>query len=199
MARVQLAVIYYSTYGTNHAMAHEAAEAARSAGADVRLCKVRETVSQEIVAGQEGWAAQAEKTKDIPVVTNEDMEWANAYFFSAPTRFGVVASQMRAFIDTLGGLWQAGTLANKAVTAMTSAQNPHGGQEATLLSLYTTFMHWGSIIVPPGYTDPVLFEAGGNPYGTSVTASGEPLSQQAKAAIRFQAKRLVEFAGKISG
>jgi NAD(P)H dehydrogenase (quinone) len=125
--------------------------------------------------------------------------WANAYLFSAPTRFGVVASQLRAFIDTLGGAWQAGELANKAASAMTSAQNPHGGQEFTLIGLYATLMHWGCILVPPGYTDKSLFAAGGNPYGTSVTATGKGLSDEARAAIAHQARRLVEFAGKIAG
>lgn len=196
MKNVRLAVIYYSTYGTNYAMAQEAVAAAREAGAEVRLLKVRETAPEAVVAGQEAWKAQAERMADVPEVSIADMEWANAYLFSAPTRFGTVASQLRAFIDTLGGVWSAGKLANKAVSAMTSAQNTHGGQESTLLGLYTTFMHWGAIIVPPGYTDPSLFAAGGNPYGTSTTM-GE-LSDETKAAIRFQSKRLVEFAEKIA-
>ncbi|HEV3050640.1 MAG TPA: NAD(P)H:quinone oxidoreductase [Longimicrobium sp.] len=199
MSDVRLAVIYYSTYGTNHAMAEVAAQAAREAGAEVKLLKVPETAPQGVVNGQDAWRAQAERTADVPEVTHADMEWANAYLFSAPTRYGVSASQLRAFIDTLGPLWAQGKLANKAVSAMTSAQNPHGGQETTLIGLYTTMMHWGAIIVPPGYTDPVLYAAGGNPYGTTVSATGAPLSEEAKAAIRHQAKRLVQFAGKITG
>ena len=149
--------------------------------------------------GQDAWRAQAEATADVPEVSHADMEWANAYLFSAPTRYGVMASQMRAFIDTLGPLWAQGKLANKAASAMTSAQNPHGGQETTLQSMYVTFMHWGCILVPPGYTDPVIYAAGGNPYGTTVAATGQPLGEEAKAAIRHQARRLVEFAGKIAG
>ena len=196
MSNVRLAVIYYSTYGTNHAMADVAAAAAREAGAEVRLLKVHETAPEAVVAGQKAWKEHAERTAHVPEATAADMEWANAYLFSAPTRFGTVASQLRAFIDTLGGVWLAGHLANKAVSAMTSAQNMHGGQESTLLGLYTTFMHWGSIIVPPGFTDPALFAAGGNPYGTS-TVKGE-VSDEVKAAVRFQAKRLVEFAAKIA-
>src|SRR3954469_16755496 len=177
MTNVRLAIVYYSTYGTNHQMAEIAAEAARAAGAEVRLLKVRETVPEAIVAGQAGWKAQAEKTASVPAATPDDMEWANAYLFSAPTRFGVSASQMRAFIDTLGPLWQKGALANKAVSAMSSAINPHGGQETTLISLYTTMMHWGAIIVAPGYTDPIQYKAGGNPYGVSVTANGQPIPE----------------------
>jgi NAD(P)H dehydrogenase (quinone) len=199
MSNVRLAVIYYSTYGTNHAMAQTAVEAAREAGAEVRLLKVPETAPEGVVNGQDAWRAQAERTADVPEVTYADMEWANAYLFSAPTRFGVSASQLRAFIDTLGPLWAQGKLANKAVSAMTSAQNPHGGQETTLLSLYVTMMHWGAIIVAPGYTDPVIYASGGNPYGTTVSATGGPISEESKASIRHQARRLVEFAGKIAG
>lgn len=198
MSNVRVAVVYYSTYGTNHQMAEIAAEAARAAGAEVRLLKARETAPQEVVAGQDAWRAQAERTAHIPDVTPADMEWANAYLFSAPTRYGVPASQMRAFIDTLGPIWLQGKLANKPFTAMSSAQNPHGGQEATVLSLYITAMHWGSIIVPTGYTDPAIFPAGGNPYGTTITANGEPIPEEGKAAIRFQARRLVEFAEKLA-
>lgn len=199
MSEVRLAVIFYTTYGTNHQMAEIAAEAAKEAGAEVRLRRVAETAPSDVVAGQEAWKAQLERMKDIPEPSYDDMEWANAYLFSCPTRYGVSASQLRAFIDTLGPLWLEGKLANKAVTAMTSAQNPHGGQETTLIGLYTTMMHWGTIIVAPGYTDPSVFDAGGNPYGTTVTATGGPVGEESKAAIRHQTRRLVEFARKIAG
>jgi NAD(P)H dehydrogenase (quinone) len=125
------------------------------------------------------------------------MEWANAYLFTGPTRFGQAASQIRSFIDTLGGVWFQGKLANKAISAMSSAQNAHGGQEATILGLYTTFLHWGSVIVAPGYTDAAVFAAGGNPYGYSHT-QGASLDDKARAAIAHQARRLVEVAGKLA-
>jgi NAD(P)H dehydrogenase (quinone) len=198
MSNVRLAVIYYSTYGTNHQMAQAAVDAAREVGAEVRLLKVPETAPQGVVNGQDAWRAQAELTADVPEVSYDDMEWANAYLFSAPTRYGVSASQLRAFIDTLGPLWQQGKLANKAVSAMTSAQNAHGGQESTTLGLYTTMMHWGAIIVAPGYTDAAVFGAGGNPYGVSVTATGQPLDDATKAAIRHQTQRLVQIAEKLA-
>jgi NAD(P)H dehydrogenase (quinone) len=197
MSAVKLAIVYYSTYGTNHAMAEIAAEAARAAGAEVRLLRVAETAPEAVVNAQDAWKAAADKQSGVGVATPEDMEWANAYLFSTPTRFGQATSQLRAFIDTLGGVWFKGGLANKAVSAMTSAQNPHGGQEATILGLYTTFLHWGSIIVAPGFTDASIFAAGGNPYGYSHT-QGQPLDDKAKAAIGHQAKRLVEMAAKLA-
>lgn len=194
---VKLAIIYYSTYGTNYQMAQTAAEAAREAGAEVRVLKARETAPPEVVAQQGPWAEHAEFTKDVPTATLGDLEWADAYLFSSPTRYGGATSQMRAFIDTTGPLWGQGKLANKAASVMASAQNPHGGQETTIQSLYITLMHWGCILVPPGYTDPSIFAAGGNPYGVSVTANGQPIPNEVLEAIRYQARRLVEYARKI--
>jgi NAD(P)H dehydrogenase (quinone) len=194
----KLAILFYSTYGLNRRMAEVAAEAARATGAEVRLLRIAETAPADVVRGQEAWKAEAEIASKYDQATPADMEWADAYLFSAPTRFGGAASQVRAFIDTLGGQWFNGQLADKAVSAMTSAQNPHGGQEATILSLYTTFLHWGAVIVAPGFTDPAIQAAGGNPYGYSHTA-GTDLDDKAQAAIGHQARRLVQIAAKIRG
>lgn len=194
---VKLAIVYYSSYGTNHQMATIAMEAAKAAGADVRLLKARETAPAEAVNSQAAWKAHADATADIPEASVEDMEWADAYLVSAGTRFGVMASQMRAFIDTLGGLWSKGALANKPISAMTSAQNAHGGQETTLSSFYITAMHWGAIVVVPGYTDEVIFKTGGNPYGYSHTQGAE-FSEDVKSAIEHQTRRLVEMAAKLA-
>lgn len=196
MSSVKLAIVYYSTYGTNYAMAQIAAEAAEAAGAEVRLRKVRETAPQDVIDAQDAWKAQQEKASAIPVATPDDLVWANAYLFSSPTRYGGATSQMRSFIDTLGPVWQEGKLANKAFSAMTSAQNVHGGQETTLQTLYVTAMHWGAILVPPGYTDGSVFNAGGNPYGTSVTAE-ESVTDAKAEAVRHQTRRLVEMAAKL--
>lgn len=197
MSDVRLAVIYYSSTGTNHEMAREAASAAEEAGATVRFRRVAETAPQEAIEADEDWKAHLEETRDVPVASPDDMEWANAYLFSSPTRYGNATSQIRAFIDTLGPLWFEGKLADKPVTALTSAMNPHGGQETTLQSLYYTFMHWGAVIVPPGYTDQAIFESGGNPYGASVSVGGDGLTDATRKAVRHQARRLVGFAEKL--
>ena len=194
MAQPKIIVLFYSTYGTNHAVAQEAAKAAEAAGAEVRLRRVAETAPAEVVNGQDAWKAQVEKMQDIPEASPDDMEWADGYFISAPTRFGVVASQMRAFFDTLGPLWQAGKLANKTFTATTSAQTIHGGQETTLLSVYLSAMHWGCVLVTPGYCDGVKFEDGGNPYGWSGNAG---VDETAARSIAFQATRLTEMTTKL--
>lgn len=196
MSNVNVAVVFYSMGGTNYQLAKWAEEGAKEAGAEVRLLKVEELAPDAVVAGNEGWKATAEATKDVPVATSDDLDWADAIIFSTPTRFGMMASQMKQFIDLQGGLWGSGKTINKVVSGMTSAQNPHGGQEATLQSLYTIMMHWGAIIATPGYTDPVVFGAGGNPYGTSVTVDQDgKMIEDVEAAVKHQAKRTAIVAG----
>lgn len=195
MSKVKLAVVFYSMGGTNYQLAKWAEDGAKEAGAEVRVLKVQELAPESVIEGNEAWKATVDATKEVPVVTSDDIEWADAIIFSVPTRFGVMASQMKQFIDTQGGLWASGKTVNKVVSGMTSAQNPHGGQEATLLSLYTSMMHWGAIIATPGYSDPVLFGAGGNPYGTSVTVDQEgKMVEDVEDAVKYQAKRTVTVA-----
>lgn len=195
MTNVKVAVIFYSMGGTNYQLAQWAEEAATTVGAEVRVLKVEELAPQSVIEGNDVWKATVEATKDVPLAASDDLEWADAIIFSVPTRFGNMPSQMKQFLDSQGGLWANGKTVNKVVSAMTSAQNPHGGQEATLLSLYTSMMHWGAIIATPGYTDPVLFGAGGNPYGTSVTVDQEGnMVEDVEAAVKHQAKRTVSVA-----
>ena len=117
------------------------------------------------------WTANYEATKDLPAATGDDIVWADAVIFGSPTRFGSAASQFAHFIDSLGGLWAQGKLADKVYAGVHVVATPlHGGQETTLLALYITLMHFGGIIVPPGYTDALKF-VDGNPYGVSLVTT----------------------------
>lgn len=194
----KLSIIYYSTYGSNVQMARWAEEAALKLGAEVRVRQIQELAPQAVIDSQAGWKANQEATKDIPVASSDDITWADAVLFAVPTRFGNVPSQFKQFIDIQGGIWATGKTVNKAVSAMTSAQNPHGGQEATLLSLYTSMFHWGAIVVTPGYTDASVGLAGGNPYGTSVTIGQDgKMVENVRPAVEHQVKRLLDVAAKL--
>ena len=198
MSTTKLVIVYYSSTGHNYQMARWAEEAAKEAGAEVRLLKVRELAPDAAIDSNPAWREHVDATQDIPVATRDDLAWADAIIWSAPTRFGVLAAQMKQFIDEQGGLWAAGKTVNKVVSAMTSAQNAHGGQEATLLSIYTIMMHWGAIIVPPGYSDSVIYASGGNPYGASATADGNGLTDELKASVQHQARRTLSIAAKLN-
>ncbi|MCO1656790.1 NAD(P)H:quinone oxidoreductase [Pseudonocardia humida] len=195
MTDLRTAVIYYSATGSVYAMAQAAAKAAEHAGSEVRLRKVRELAPEQAIAGNEGWAAHAAQTQDVPEATLDDLEWADLLVVGAPTRFGLPAAQLKQFLDTTGPLWGEGKLVNKAATSFTSAATAHGGQETTITALNNTFYHWGCLIVPPGYADPIQFQAG-NPYGSSHTSNNgtTPPGQVELDAVAFQARRAVQVA-----
>lgn len=198
MENLKLAIIYYSSTGTNYTLAREAETAAKDLGVEnIRFKRVEETVPEEVIKENEDWHNHYQETKDIETATVDDLDWADAIIFSYPTRYGDAPSQFKSLVDSTGGLWQNGKLVNKVVTGMTSAANPHGGQEGTLLSLYKTMMHWGAIVAAPGYADPVIFETGGNPYGFSMIG-GSDLDGKQKQAIAAQVKRALEITEKIN-
>ncbi len=200
---LKTAVIYYSSTGNNYQMAHWAAESAKNEGSEVRIRKAKELAPEWVIEQNPAWKKNAEATKDVEEVSLDDLDWADVIVFSVPTRYGNVPSQIKQFMDSTGPLWQKGKLTNKVVTAMTSAMNAHGGQESTILSLYTTMYHWGAIVVTPGYTDSVLYAAGGNPYGLSVSVDGEGNMKEdretIKKAVFYQAKRAVSVGRLIAG
>jgi NAD(P)H dehydrogenase (quinone) len=196
----KLAVIYYSATGHGTTMAQRVAAAAETAGAEVRVRPVAETRDPASFAQNPAWTANYEATKDLPHATGDDVVWADAVIFGSPTRFGSVASQLRDFLDSLGGLWSQGKLADKVYAGFTSTNTAHGGQETTLLTLYVTLMHFGGIIVPPGYTDALKF-VDGNPYGASLVANHDNISEFDDAtnnALDHLAKRVVAVADRLT-
>ncbi|MEV6692227.1 NAD(P)H:quinone oxidoreductase [Micromonospora sp. NPDC051196] len=197
-AQVKVAVIYYSATGITYQMAQAACEAAGDAGAEVRLRKVRELAPDEAIRSNSGWEAHRLETQNIDEAEPDDLSWADVVIFGSPTRYGLIAAQLKQFIDTTGPLWANGALANKVYSAFTSTATKHGGQESTLLSLFNVFYHWGGIVVTPGYTDPSQFVAG-NPYGAShVSNNGETAPDHvALAATALTAKRAVQISAAL--
>lgn len=198
MADVNVAVIYYSATGSVYQLAQAVREGAEKAGAEVRLLKVHELAPAEAIASNEGWAEHAKQTEDVPEASLDDLEWADGVILGSPTRYGQPTAQLKQFIDTTGPLWGQGKLADKVYSSFVSTGTPHGGQETTLIAINNTFYHWGGFIVPPGYTDPIQFEAG-NPYGTSHTSNNgaNPPGDTELAAARYQGQRVATVAAQL--
>ncbi len=75
----------------------------------------------------------------------------------------------------------------------------HGGNETTLLSAYVSFAHFGTVILPPGYGDAAMFNAG-TPYGASSASHGQaqsPPTPDDLSAAMFQGRRLAEVASAL--
>jgi NAD(P)H dehydrogenase (quinone) len=195
---VKLSIIYYSATGTVDAMARRAAQAAEKQGAEVRLRHVAEIAPEAAIRQQDAWVEHRREMEGEPVATPEDLTWADAVLVGTPTRFGSAASQLQAFIDTLGPVWQRGELADKVYAGFVASQTQHGGQETTLLSLYTNFIHWGGIIAAPGYTDELKF-VDGNPYGAGkVTGQTVELEESDLAAVDHLTSRVLGIAERLA-
>jgi NAD(P)H dehydrogenase (quinone) len=196
----RIGVIYYSATGNVHGLAGALAEGAEQTGAEVRLRHVEELASELLISQNQYWGRHRSQVEEAPVATLDDLEWADGVAFGTPTRFGNVSAQLKQFIDQAGQLWQLGKLADKVGTAFTSSQTTHGGQESTILSLNNTFYHWGMLILPLGYTVQEVFNAGGNPYGSSFvgghTVTGP--DDHALAVARYQGERLARYASLVA-
>ena len=195
----RLLIVFYSRTGSVETLAKAAAEGARSEGAVVRLRRAREVVDEATMANVAGWLDNATSQNalyDEP--TTEDAEWADSILFGTPCYFGAMATELKAFLDQLGPQWKSGALAGKVGGAFVTASWPHGGTEVVTLSLYAPMAHLGMVIVPTGYTDEAMLEAG-SPYGASSIVGAEntpPRSEDLDAAYH-QGRRQVVIASAL--
>jgi NAD(P)H dehydrogenase (quinone) len=199
MAKVLVA--FYSRTGTVESLAKAVAEGATQAGGEVRLRRARELVSAEVMAGVPGWTESAERMNAAYAApTPADAEWADAIVFGTPTRFGIISSELKAYLDGLGGLWAQGKLAGKVGSVFSATSSIHGGNEATILSLYAPLAHFGMIIVPLGYSDPAMFKAG-SPYGATASTGRDhrPLTEEETHVAHWQGRRVATVAAKLLG
>jgi NAD(P)H dehydrogenase (quinone) len=199
MAKILIA--FYSRNGSTEALARAVAEGAEAQGAEVRLRRARELVGVDVVESVPGWKESAERQNALYAApTAEDAEWADAIVFGSPTRFGIVSSELKAYIDSLGGLWFQGKLFNKAGAAFGATATAHGGAETTLLGLFTAMSHLGLVIVPNGYGDPITFQAG-TPYGSHTAVDGQYVKAPAEADLavaKYQGKRVAQVAALLT-
>ncbi|HWR06751.1 NAD(P)H:quinone oxidoreductase [Sporomusa sp.] len=201
---MKVLVVYYSLYGHIHHMAEAVAAGIREVnGAEAVLRRIPETLSVEIL--EKMGAIEAQKAfSHIPICTLDELADADAIIFGTPTRFGNMCGQMRQFLDATGQLWQQGKLVGKAGSVFTSTATQHGGQESTLLSVHTTLLHHGMVIVGLPYTfagQSIINElTGGSPYGASTIAGGRGErmpSANELAGATFQGKHVATIAQKL--
>lgn len=202
---VKVKVIFYSTYGHLWKMAEAVAEGARQVpGAQVELSQIAETLPAEILAKM--GATDAKKAfGHVPIADPQKLPEADAILIGSPTRYGSAAAQTQAFFDATGQLWAAGALIGKVGSVFTSTASQHGGQETTLLSMFTFLLHQGMIVAGVPYSNQELLNmteiTGGSPYGAStiVGPKGERMPSNNELAIaRAQGKHATQIAAKLA-
>lgn len=197
----KILVLYYSSYGHIETMAHAIAEGARSAGADVDIKRVPETVSEAVAR-----KAHYKLDQTAPVATIAELEHYDAIIVGTGTRFGRISSQMAAFLDQGGGLWARGALHGKVGGAFTSTGTQHGGQETTLFSIIANLLHFGMTIVGLDYGHAGQMHdkdiVGGAPYGATTIAGPDGSRRPSEIDLdgaRYQGRRIAEVAAKLFG
>ncbi len=202
---MKLLIPFYSLYGHIYKMAQAVGEgAAQVDGVEVELCRVPETLPDEVL--EKMGAVEAQKTMSkMRVCAIQELADADAIIFGTPTRFGNMCGQMRQFLDSAGMLWQAGSLVGKVGSVFTSSNTQHGGQETTIISFHLTLFHLGMIIAGLPYDfdgqrhmDEIT---GCSPYGASTIAgkNGERQpSANELAGARFQGRHVATIAKKLA-
>lgn len=195
----KILVLYYSSWGHMEQMAQAAAEGARSTGAEVTIKRVPELVPEEVAK-----SAGYKLDQDAPVADPLELADYDGFILGISTRYGMMASQIKNFLDQTGPLWAEGKLIDKPVTVMSSTATQHGGAELALASTQMALQHHGMLIVPLSYAyqgqtgnDEVR---GGAPYGMTTTSNSDgsrfPSEQELDGAT-FQGKRLAEITARL--
>jgi NAD(P)H dehydrogenase (quinone) len=200
MEKTRVLVLYYSMYGHIEALAREvAAGAAEVEGVEVVVKRVPELIPEE----------QARKIgvkldQEAPIATVDELPEYDAIIVGTPTRFGNMAAQMRNFWDQTGPLWAKGALIGKVGSVFTATATQHGGQESTILSVHTTLLHHGMIVVGVPFSCAELTQidevAGGSPYGAGTITGGDGRrmpSDVERRIARFQGRYVAEIARRL--
>jgi NAD(P)H dehydrogenase (quinone) len=166
---------YYSTWGHVATLAEEIKKGADAVSdVEATVWRVSETLPEEVL----GKMGAAPAREDHRVISPRELADADGVLLGFPTRFGMMAAQMKAFLDATGGLWQSQALAGKPAGVFLSTGTQGGGQETTALTAVTQLVHHGMLFVPLGYTfgagmfgvDEVR---GGSPYGAGTFAGAD--------------------------
>jgi NAD(P)H dehydrogenase (quinone) len=199
-------VLFYSSWGHTWRMAQAVAEGAGEVeGTEVVIRRVPELLPEPVLEVMGAVEAQ-KRFSHVPVCSMEELEDYDMLFFGMPTRYGNMAGQMRMFLDSTGPLWMKGALIGKVGSVFTSTGTQHGGQESTILSVHTTLLHHGMIIVglPYSFTAQNRMDeiTGCSPYGATTIAGGNgermPSENELEGA-RFQGRHAAGIARRLAG
>lgn len=193
-------VLFYSRTGNTAAIADAIVEGARAVKfTEVDARRIDDLAPASVIDAMPEWKKSRDELagRYQTLGSANDLEHYDALILGSPTRYGIMAAELKNVLDQTGPLWQRGALVNKVGAAFTSVATAHGGHETTLWSIMTPMANLGMIIVPPGYSDAVMF-AGGSPYGATATTGGGGPTEADLAAARHQGKRVAEVTAMIT-
>lgn len=187
--RPYILIPYYSASGAVEKLALYIARGVESVGIEGRLRRIP--------------SLKKDNTVGPLLVSKEDIIGCSGMIVGSPTRFGQMASGVRAFWDTTGDVWYNGQLVGRPGAVFTSSASLHGGQESTLLGMMMPMIHHGMIIVGIPYTEKAIHDTkkGGGPYGASSVVSdgcSKNLSKEEMTICHHLGARVAKIAKKLS-
>ena len=114
MPKPKIAIVYYSMYGHVRTLALAEKEGLEAAGCEVTLLKVPETLSDEVL-GKMGAPGVGKTDEEASAATLADYD---GFLFGLSARFGMASAQVKALLDSTGGLWQKGALVGSQLPAL---------------------------------------------------------------------------------
>ncbi|XP_057423305.1 quinone-oxidoreductase QR2-like isoform X2 [Lotus japonicus] len=168
-------------------------------GVEAKLWTVPEPLPAEL---------RAPTKSDVSTITANEFIKADCVILGFPARFGMMASQFKAFLETTESDAQKGFFASKPAGIFYSSNTPGSGQETAALTAVTQLAHLGMILVPIGYPSDIdMFQGGslmemkgGSPYGTGtytgVDGFKQPTPRELDSAFR-QGKHTAEIAKQL--
>ncbi|KAF8502974.1 flavoprotein-like protein [Gautieria morchelliformis] len=174
MSSPKVAIVIYSLYGHIAQLAEAEKKGIEEAGGKASIFQIRETLPQDVLEKM-----HAPPKPNYPIFEVTQLTDYDAFLFGIPTRYGNFPAQWKAFWDATGKLWGTGELHGKYVGVFVSTGSLGGGQETTIITSLSTFVHHGMIFVPLGYKHTFasfmnLNEVhGGGPFGAGTFAGGD--------------------------
>ncbi|GAA0146903.1 hypothetical protein Leryth_014421 [Lithospermum erythrorhizon] len=194
-------IVYYTTYGHVDIMAREIQKGANSVDdVEATIWRVPETLPDRVLEKMKA----PPKADDVPEIRPQQLVDADGFLFGTPSRFGMMAAQMKAFFDATSDLWSTQALAGKPAGVFWSTGFHGGGQELTALTTIAQLAHHGILFVPLGYAfGSAMFQTnevkGGSSYGAGTYAadgSRKPTEIELQQAF-YQGKYVAEITKKL--
>ncbi len=190
-------ILYYSRNGSTLELARQVCRGVESVAGASALLRTVPPVTSAVQPPIEAVPAEGP-----PYVTPEEWASADGIALGSPTRFGTMAAPMKYFLDGTSASWVSGALVGRPGGVFTSTSTPHGGHEATLLSLIVPLLHHGMLIVGIPFTDASLSRThGGGPDGAGVVTNGQApaLGEHEKHLAQVLGRRIATAALRLQG
>ena len=155
-------IIFHSVCGNTYLMAKAFQESLLSMGHQAGIFRIADPGWAEKPDLSEKARANLRNMVTLPLATPAVMQAADLIVLGSPTYFGNVSAQMKAFMDSTGGLWFPGKLIGKKLAAFASAGNTEGGGDLCLQAIHTYGKYMGMLSLPvpvslvPGENWPAL-------------------------------------------